>query len=272
MSGSILWTNYANAVLAFSIAPTDTTLTVVSGQGALFPSPGAGQYFTLTLANSDDTIREITHVTARSGDVFTIVRHQEGTTALSWNAGSAAQNRLTAGDLTSVEGLYSQALGGVLSGTLPNPGLANSINVPGNPTTTTQTALNNSLRLATTQYVDRAVAAADWTQFQMGAFGTSDPSNFTALVSVSFTPAFSGKVLLNANAGCTGPMIALSLSGSGFTTESGSTTNFGQSSVGVMNAILDVLAGVTVNLTLQVIGTSIGNIGVGANYFYLPSA
>lgn len=43
-----------------------------------------------------------------------------------------------------------------------------SINLPGSPTTTTQAALNNSTAIATTAYVDSAVAASvtsvDFTQ------------------------------------------------------------------------------------------------------------
>lgn len=121
---SVLFANFAGSTLAFPISPTDLTATLTSGAGALFPSPGAGQYFSMTFANSAATLREIVHVTARSGDIVTIVRAQEGTTALGWNAGDLAQNRLTAGDLAYLEGLFSQALGGVLTGTLPNPGMA----------------------------------------------------------------------------------------------------------------------------------------------------
>lgn len=45
--------------------------------------------------------------------------------------------------------------GGVLSGTYPDPGVANSINLPGVPTAPTAAAANNSTQLATTAYVDR---------------------------------------------------------------------------------------------------------------------
>lgn len=50
-------------------------------------------------------------------------------------------------------------LAGVLAGTAAVPAIASSINLPGSPTTTTQSPSDNSTKIATTAYADAAVAA-----------------------------------------------------------------------------------------------------------------
>lgn len=100
---TILWTNLAGTTLAAPITNSATSATLTSGGGALFPSPAAGQYFTLTLTDAANAaIFEITYCTARSGDTVTLTRGQEGTTALAFNAGDLAQTLLTAGSLQAL--------------------------------------------------------------------------------------------------------------------------------------------------------------------------
>ena len=94
--------NNATSVLAGAINTTVTSLQVAAGTGALFPqvTTASGQYFCLTLIQAAaPTNFEIVHVTNVSGDTFTIVRHQEGTSALSFIANDLAQNLITAGFL-----------------------------------------------------------------------------------------------------------------------------------------------------------------------------
>jgi hypothetical protein len=68
----------------------------------LFPAPGSGEYFVATFYDqATKTQYEIVHVTAVVGDVATIVRAQEGTTAQAWNAGDIFANLVTAGTLRS---------------------------------------------------------------------------------------------------------------------------------------------------------------------------
>lgn len=88
-------TNFARATLAVGAAPGATALTLAAGKGALFPTLTGAQYFYLTLENSS-LVREIVKVTARSGDNLTVVRGQDNTTALTWNAGDVAALRLNA--------------------------------------------------------------------------------------------------------------------------------------------------------------------------------
>ena len=95
------FTNNAASTLAGAINSSVTSLTVASGQGALFPSLGAGDYFYCTLANTAGTV-EIVKVTARATDVFTIVRGQDNTTATSWSLGDKVELRLVAASLNDI--------------------------------------------------------------------------------------------------------------------------------------------------------------------------
>lgn len=93
-----LFTNDATTTLASAISSTATSLAVVSGGGALFPNPTGGNFFQFTLVkNGNSSIYEICTCTARSTDTFsTIVRGQEGTTALAWSAGDYVNLNYTA--------------------------------------------------------------------------------------------------------------------------------------------------------------------------------
>jgi len=86
--------------LAAAVTGGATSLTVAPGTGALFPIPTAPQYFRATLVqNGNSNIFECVKVTAAATDTFTIARAQEGTTALSWNAGDFFNQFMTAADL-----------------------------------------------------------------------------------------------------------------------------------------------------------------------------
>jgi hypothetical protein len=95
------FTNNATSTLAAGINSSVTSLTVATGQGALFPALGAGDYFYCTLANAVGTI-EIVKVTARSTDTFTITRAQDGTTATSWSTGDKVELRLVSASLNDL--------------------------------------------------------------------------------------------------------------------------------------------------------------------------
>lgn len=101
---SIIASNNASSFLASGISSTATSLTVSSGTGSAFPTPVAGQsYFKLTLIDAaTESINEIVHVTARSGDNFTIVRGREGTAARSWSVSDLAVNMVTAGTIAAM--------------------------------------------------------------------------------------------------------------------------------------------------------------------------
>jgi len=106
MAGLNLFTNNAATTLASGITNSATTLTVASGTGTLFPSPTGSQYFYCTLANLAGTV-EVIKVTARSTDTFTIVRGQDGTSAVAWNTGDKVELRLNRVDLLNFPQLDS---------------------------------------------------------------------------------------------------------------------------------------------------------------------
>jgi hypothetical protein len=92
--------NNATGTLAASILSSATTIVLSSTQGALFPSLSAGQYFYGTLFNTAGNY-EIVKVTARVGDNLTVIRAQEGTTALAFIAGDGFAQRLTSASLNN---------------------------------------------------------------------------------------------------------------------------------------------------------------------------
>jgi len=87
--------NNAFGTLAAGINSSATSITLTTGQGARFPSLGAGDYFYATLIDTSNNL-EIVKVTARSTDVLTVVRAQESTTARTYSTGDRIEIRLTA--------------------------------------------------------------------------------------------------------------------------------------------------------------------------------
>ena len=93
------FSNNASSTLAVAITTTTTSLTLATGTGAKFPALSGGNWFMLTLyavTGVAESLWEIVKCTARSGDVLTVVRAQEGTTARPWSIGTPVELRLTA--------------------------------------------------------------------------------------------------------------------------------------------------------------------------------
>lgn len=81
------FTDYAKTTLAGSIGSSDTSCTLATGTGALFPAAGGGTVFTATLIDTvTGTQLEQVLVTARSTDTITMTRAQNGTTAKAYAA------------------------------------------------------------------------------------------------------------------------------------------------------------------------------------------
>ena len=105
-----LFSNRASATLASAITATATSITLSSGQGSMFPAPGANEAFHATIIDVNGN-SEIVRCTARSGDVLTVVRGVEGTTPRAFAAGSRIELRLTAEVVSSfVQGAFLPTL------------------------------------------------------------------------------------------------------------------------------------------------------------------
>lgn len=96
---------------------TDTSLTLPTGAGALFPSTTP---FTIVIGGATVS-PEICVCTARSGDTLTLSRGQEGTGAQAWAIASTVQLTVTAGGLSrlwsAVLGLATPTAGNISAGT-----------------------------------------------------------------------------------------------------------------------------------------------------------
>ena len=104
--------NNAGSKLAAPITNSQTALTVTAGDGAKFPSPAAGQYFTLTAVDQGSgLIIEIMWCTAVSGDTLTVQRAKEGTTAHAYAFGDPVANLWTAGSAANLAQNPSDKLG-----------------------------------------------------------------------------------------------------------------------------------------------------------------
>lgn len=107
--------NNAVSRLAADLSNSATTISIATGEGALFPPLSAGDWFPATISNSSGNI-EIVRVTARAADSFTVQRGQEGTAAHAFAAGSIIELRLTAG---TIEAIKSEAIAGASVGFTP---------------------------------------------------------------------------------------------------------------------------------------------------------
>jgi len=92
---AIQFSNLASTTLASGVSSSATSVSVTSA--SLFPSLGGSDYFYATLG--DGAGSEIVKVTAISGTTFTVVRGQDGTSAISHSTGTHFALRVTAAAL-----------------------------------------------------------------------------------------------------------------------------------------------------------------------------
>lgn len=98
-----LFTNNAATTLTAGISNSTPTIPVANG--AVFPSITGSDHFLATLilldSNGNETAWEIVKVTARIGNNLTVLRGQEGTTALAWANASRIEARVTAASIAA---------------------------------------------------------------------------------------------------------------------------------------------------------------------------
>lgn len=97
MSDIQLFSNNAKSTLVAETLAASNTFHLASSAG--FHAPVAGQYELATLSNADGTLIEIVRVSDNTANVLTVVRAQEGTTALDWPVGTLIDGRITAGTM-----------------------------------------------------------------------------------------------------------------------------------------------------------------------------
>lgn len=97
--------NFAKSELASQLLIAGTSLSVQTGEGARFPDTGSTNIFRGVIWGStyatpfDDSTREVVEAYRSSGDTFTIVRAQEGTSAKQWEIGDNFMLTATAATL-----------------------------------------------------------------------------------------------------------------------------------------------------------------------------
>lgn len=119
--------NNADGLLAMAISNSDTSLTLRAGHGSRFPALDPGDWFPITVVRASDPSQlEIMRCTGRSGDTLTVVRAQEGTSAIAFNAGDVVSLRLTVAALagahvdtaTKLQTARNISLSGAVSGSV----------------------------------------------------------------------------------------------------------------------------------------------------------
>lgn len=94
---ALLFSNNAVGTLAAPITSVAVLITLNAGQAGAFPSPIAPDVFYATLTDAaTESIIEIVKVTAVSGNIFSVVRAQDSTTAKSWLANDFISQRAIA--------------------------------------------------------------------------------------------------------------------------------------------------------------------------------
>lgn len=120
--------------LAADITASQTTIQVMPGAGAMFAnlltsdyansSNPLKTYAKITLTDAKETVFEVCHLTAVNGDMLTVVRGQEGTTAKGWALNDVIANFATRGSenqFVQIEELQSgHYVAGVAGGTENN--------------------------------------------------------------------------------------------------------------------------------------------------------
>ncbi|WP_025915797.1 hypothetical protein [Herminiimonas sp. CN] len=118
-----LFTNNADSELNGAIDAAALSITLKTGTGAKFPTPTVGDYFLVTLyqkVGAAEINHEIVKCTARAGDVLTVVRAQEGTTAMAFSNADPIELRMTAGAaqaaVATADRILPQTVGFTVSG------------------------------------------------------------------------------------------------------------------------------------------------------------
>jgi len=106
-----IFSNNATSTLSATLAAADTAVFIQPGHGARFPTIVAPDFAACTLEDASGNI-EIVKVTAHAAaaTTMTVVRAQQGTTALDWASGDLFELRHTALEATAWEATSAEVL------------------------------------------------------------------------------------------------------------------------------------------------------------------
>lgn len=132
-----LFKNFARARIASSIGSSDTTIVLQAGYGAIFPEANmgtgpTGDWFKCVLEKATGE-REIVSVRTRSSgsDILSnVLRAQEGTTAISFDANTVIGVRLTSEDVSAMLAPRVLVAGDTMTGPLQVPAGATGAQAP----------------------------------------------------------------------------------------------------------------------------------------------
>ena len=164
--GNRQYSNNATTILAATITNVSTSIQASTGEGAEFPALSGSEYFTVAMQDTSGNI-EYMKCTARSGDVLTVTRAQEGTTARAFTANLARfELRDTA---LSMSNLY-QKDGDTLSGPMNGGGqtATNLILGSGTSMESGTEIVNTPIRGATGITTNELVVPTDGTRATVG--------------------------------------------------------------------------------------------------------
>ena len=192
-----LFTNNAWSFLNGGINNVTTSIALTAGTGARFPNPTGGDFFLLTLigldGNAVENSWEIVKVTARVTDTLTVVRAQEGTTAVAWASGTRVELRLTAAQATGFEAkLATAAIGTTVQAydaTLTSLSALGTAAGKMAYTTGADTWAEASITAAGRALLDDASAAAQLTTLGTTAFNTFVSADQTITLAGALTLA-----------------------------------------------------------------------------------
>lgn len=202
-----LFANNAISTLAAPVSLTATTVILATGTGSLFPNPGAGQAFAITFSPATGAgSPEIAYCTARSGDILTVQRGCEGTTAQAWSANDRAQNLITAAALAAFSQGGSGAGNFAIDSGTANALVASLSVAPANldalvgvpvliqksgaaNTASITLALNGLAATAVTHSDASAIAAGEWPANGIGLVVLNSSKTEFQLISIMTQPA-----------------------------------------------------------------------------------
>lgn len=218
----VILKNNAVGYLATSVTASETSFVLNSGNGAAFPALSAGQYFYATVVDTSGVF-EVVKVTARSTDILTVVRAQEGTSASSFGSGSRIEARVTAQSV--IDAITDRAV----------------------PSTVLPSYAGNALKYLR---VNSGATDVEWNTVVAGTGDVVGPASSTDNALARFDLA-TGKLLQNSTATLSdaGLLTATSFSGTGTALTALNASNLGSGTVpnAVFPATLPAVSGV--NLT-----------------------